>query len=66
MEHFITVLEDALGKKAIRDYQPMQAGDVVRTAANIDALQARTGFTPSTTIEDGLPQFVDWYKRFYN
>lgn len=66
LEHFITVLEDALGKKAIRDYQPMQAGDVVRTAANIDALQARTGFTPSTTIEDGLPQFVDWYKRFYN
>ena len=66
LEHFITVLEDALGKKAIRDYQPMQAGDVVRTAANIDALQQRIGFTPSTPIEEGLPQFVDWYKRFYN
>ncbi len=66
LEHFIAVLEDSLGTKAIRDYQPMQAGDVVKTAANISALNARTGFTPSTSIEDGLPQFVDWYKRFYN
>ena len=66
LEHFISVLEDSLGTKAIRDYQPMQAGDVVRTAANISALQDRTGFTPSTSIEDGLPKFVDWYKRFYN
>ncbi len=66
LEHFITVLENSLGKKAIRDYQPMQAGDVVKTAANINALQARTGFTPTTRIEDGLPQFVDWYKQFYN
>ena len=66
LEHFISVLEDSIGVKAIRDYQPMQAGDVVRTAANITALQNRTGFTPSTSIEDGLPQFVDWYKRFYN
>ena len=66
LEHFILVLEDSIGVKAIRDYQPMQAGDVVRTAANITALQNRTGFTPSTSIEDGLPQFVDWYKRFYN
>ena len=66
LEHFISVLEDSIGVKAIRDYQPMQAGDVVRTAANITALQNRTGFTPSTSIEDGLPQFVEWYKRFYN
>ena len=66
LEHFITVLEDSIGVKAIRDYQPMQAGDVVRTAANITALQNRTGFSPSTSIEDGLPQFVEWYKRFYN
>ena len=66
LEHFITVLEDAIGKKAIREYLPMQQGDVVRTAANIEALQARTGFTPSTSIEEGLPEFVAWYKRFYN
>ena len=66
LEHFITVLEDTLGKKAVRDYQPMQAGDVMRSAANIKALHDKTGFTPSTSIEDGLPLFVDWYKRFYN
>ena len=66
LEHFISVLEESIGIKAIRDYQPMQAGDVVKTAANIEALQAQTGFTPSTSIEDGLPKFVDWYKRFYN
>jgi UDP-glucuronate 4-epimerase len=66
LEHFISVLEDSLGTKAIRDYQPMQAGDVVRTAADITALQNCIGFTPATSIEDGLPKFTDWYKRFYN
>jgi UDP-glucuronate 4-epimerase len=66
LEYFISVLEECLGTKAIRDYQPMQAGEVVRTAADITAFQDRTNFAPSTSIEDGLPQFVDWYKQFYN
>lgn len=66
LEYFITVLEDAIGKKATREYLPMQDGDVVMTAANISALQNATGFTPTTSIEDGLPKFVDWYRKFYN
>lgn len=66
LEHFITVLEDSLGQKAERNYLPMQDGDVVMTAADISALQDATGFTPSTSIEDGLPKFVKWYRQFYN
>ncbi|MCE2517114.1 MAG: NAD-dependent epimerase [Alphaproteobacteria bacterium] len=66
LEHFINVLEDSLGQKAIRDYKPMQAGDVVKTAADITALKTATGFTPSTVIEEGVPKFVDWYRKFYN
>lgn len=66
LEHFITVLEDSLGQKAMRDYKPMQAGDVVKTAADITALEAATGFAPSTSIEEGLPKFVEWYRQFYN
>jgi UDP-glucuronate 4-epimerase len=66
LEYFINVLEDSLGKKAILDHQPMQAGDVVKTAADITALHRLTGFTPTTSIEVGLPKFVEWYRRFYN
>ena len=66
LEYFISVLEDSIGKKAIRDYQPMQDGDVERTAADISALQSAIGWAPSISIEDGLPRFIDWYKRFHN
>ena len=66
LEHFISVLEDSIGKKAIRDYQPMQDGDVERTAADISALQSAIGWAPSISIEEGLPRFIDWYKRFHN
>ena len=66
LETFIDVLEQNLGKQAIRDYKPMQPGDVVRTAADISALSAATGFTPSTPIEDGIPRFVEWYRSFHN
>jgi len=66
LEYFIDVLEQSLGVRAIRDYQPMQPGDVVRTAANITALKDTVGFTPSISIEDGIPRFVEWYRQFHN
>ena len=66
LEHFISVLEDAVGIKAKRNYLPMQAGDIKKTAADISALNALSGFAPSTRIEDGLPRFVKWYKDFYS
>ena len=64
LEHFITILEYAIGIKAIKEYLPMQDGDVRRTAANIDAIHKLTGFTPQTSIETGIPAFVDWYRQW--
>lgn len=63
---FISVIEDALGKKAEIDFQPMQPGDVKETYADIDATKKDFGFSPSTTIDQGIPKFVDWYKTFYD
>ena len=65
LETFITVLEDALGKKAVREYLPMQPGDVLATYADIDALQTAVGFAPKVSIEVGVPCFVVWYKQYY-
>ena len=62
---FIEVMEQALGRKAIKDFQPMQPGDVVATAANTEALEAWVGFKPSTSIEEGIQRFADWYQHFY-
>ena len=63
--HFIEVLEDCLGKKAEKNFLPMQNGDVPATYANVDDLTRDVGFKPSTTIEDGLKKFVDWYRGYY-
>ena len=65
LEHFISVLEEALGRKALREYLPMQPGDVRATYADIDSLQQAVGFLPATPIEEGLPLFVTWYKDYY-
>ncbi|MGE4441018.1 MAG: NAD-dependent epimerase [Desulfomicrobium sp.] len=65
LERFITVLEQALGKKAIRNYMDIQPGDVPATYANIDDLIQDVGFKPSTSIEDGIEKFIAWYKDYY-
>jgi len=62
---FIHTIEDCLGKQAIIDYKPMQPGDVQATYADIDELQRAVGFRPSTTIEEGIRKFTDWYKSYY-
>jgi len=64
--HFIDVLEKCLGKKAIREFAPMQPGDVKKTYADVDDLIEDFDFKPNTSIEDGLSRFVDWYKNYYN
>lgn len=63
--HYISVLEDCLGKKAEINMLPLQAGDVPATYANIDALIEDVGYKPSTTVEEGLARFVEWYREFY-
>ena len=62
---FIQVMEEALGKKAIKNLQPMQPGDVVATAADTQALEDWIDFKPSTPIELGIQNFAAWYKDFY-
>lgn len=63
---FVAVLEEAIGKKAIINYAPMQNGDVVITSADIAASQRDLGYQPTTLITEGLPRFVEWYRSFYN
>jgi UDP-glucuronate 4-epimerase len=63
--HMIEVLERNLGKTATKNYLPMQAGDVQATYADVDDLMRDVGFKPSTSIEEGLAAFTDWYQTFY-
>jgi UDP-glucuronate 4-epimerase len=62
---FIEVLEQALGKKAEKKLMPLQPGDVPATYADVDDLARDAGFSPTTTIEEGIPRFVKWYREFY-
>ena len=63
---FIELLEQALGKEAIKDFQPMQPGDVVATAADTSALETWVGFQPNTPLEIGLERFAEWVKEHPN
>ena len=65
LERFVTVLENALGRKAIRELLPMQPGDVAATFADIDSARRDFGFDPKTPIDEGLPRFVAWYRRYH-
>jgi UDP-glucuronate 4-epimerase len=62
---FIEVMEQALDCKAVKDFQPMQPGDVIATAADTQALEDWVGFSPGTPIETGVNQFARWYRDFY-
>jgi len=62
---FIEVMEQALGREAIKDFQPMQPGDVVATAADTSALEQWVGFKPSTSIETGVDAFARWYRGYF-
>jgi UDP-glucuronate 4-epimerase len=62
---FVEAIESCLGKAAIRNYKPMQMGDVPATWANTTLLQTLTGFRPQTDIRDGIARFVEWYRDYY-
>ena len=61
----ISLLEEALGKKARRNLLPMQPGDVPATYADVQSLAQVTGFSPRTSMREGILRFVEWYKEFY-
>ena len=65
LESFIGELERLLGRRAVKEYLPMQAGDVPVTFASVDRLAAATGFAPTTPIAEGLSRFVAWYREYY-
>ncbi len=62
---YIEVLEECLGKKAEKNFLPMQPGDVPATYADVDDLIRDVGFKPDTPIEVGIKRFVDWYRDYY-
>ncbi len=65
LEQFIAVIEQAAGRPALREYRPMQPGDMPETMADVSAAHAAFGFEPRTAIEHGLPQVVDWCRHYY-
>ena len=62
---FITTLERALGREALKNFLPLQAGDVPATYADVTALVEDLGYRPSTPLADGIGRFVSWYKEYY-
>ena len=65
LTHVVAVLEQELGREAVKEMLPMQPGDVMETFADIDDSMRDTGFRPQTSIEDGLRNFVAWYRDYY-
>ncbi|MGY0789734.1 SDR family NAD(P)-dependent oxidoreductase [Azospirillum argentinense] len=62
---FIGIIEESLGRKANMNMEPIQAGDVPETSADIEASRRDLGYEPTTSIETGLPRFVAWYKGYH-
>ncbi len=65
LNYFIDLLEQNLGKKAIKEFEPIQPGDVVATAAKMDLLSSWVGYKPTTSIEDGVYSFCKWYLKYF-
>ncbi len=62
---YIRLIEQATGRKAVLDLQPMQPGDVLATAADTDALEAAVGFRPRTPLDEGIRRYVAWHRAYY-
>ena len=62
---YIRLVEEATGRKAKVDLQPMQPGDVVATAADTRALEAAVGFRPRTRLDEGIRRYVEWHRGYY-
>ena len=61
----VELLEKATGKKALLSPEPMQPGDVKESFADISAIERDHGFKPTTTIDEGVPRFVEWYRGYH-
>jgi UDP-glucuronate 4-epimerase len=65
LTHVVALLEKELGRPAVKDMLPMQPGDVPETFADVGDLMRDVGFRPETSIEDGIRDFVAWYRDYY-
>jgi len=65
LSKYVEVLEDCLGEKAKKSYQPVQPGEMFKTESSNKALEEWIGFKPNTKIEYGVRKFVEWYREFY-
>jgi len=63
---FIEILEDKLGMTAEKNMMPMQPGDVERTWADVDDLNSYIDYRPKVSIEEGITNFVEWYREYYD
>ena len=63
--HYIETIEGCLGKSAVKNFLPIQAGDVPETSADVTALADYVGYKPETKIETGIARFVEWYRDYY-
>ncbi|WP_227494648.1 hypothetical protein [Bacillus mycoides] len=61
---FIQAIESAVGKEAVKEYYPMQPGDVYQTYADVSDLVKDVEFKPDTPIQEGINKFVDWFKKY--
>ncbi|MEE4243911.1 MAG: NAD-dependent epimerase [Kangiellaceae bacterium] len=62
---FVEAIENAVGKQAVKNMMPLQAGDVPSTCADVSELEAVTGFKPNTSVQQGIDNFVSWYREYY-
>ena len=65
LDDYIAAIENALGKKAIREELPLQPGDVPDTWADCSGLERDFGYKPSTPVEEGINRFIAWYRKYY-
>ena len=65
VNHLVSLIEQALGRKATRELLPMQPGDVPETYADVEDLMRDVGFRPATPIGEGVARFVSWYRQFH-
>ena len=63
---YVRIVEQSCGKEAKKEFLPMQPGDVRTTGADISKAKKMLGFEPKTMIQEGVPQFVEWYRKYYN
>ena len=65
LNYFVLLLEEAIGKKAIKEFKSMEPGDVKSTCANTELLYDWIGFNPKVSIEEGIRKFVEWFFSYY-